>query len=174
MEFQEILHRRRSVRKYSAQPVAREVIDRVLRNALTAPSSRNARSTHLRVVTDPALIARIAAMRDYGSAFVAQAPVVVLVEGDTTATDLWKENAAIVTTTLLLTATDAGLASCWVHVDGRPCLKEEPAGRQATDYLREFLPVSPHHGILCAVALGYSDFTPAPLPPFDPAERIHW
>ena len=45
---------------------------------------------------------------------------------------------------------------------------------QAEDYLREFLPVPAEHGILCAVALGYSDFEPAALPPFDAGTHIHW
>ena len=167
MEFKEILRRRRSVRKYLSRPVEREVLDTVLREALAAPSSRNSHSTHLRVLTDPETIARIARMRDYGSAFLEHAPAVVLVEGDRTATDLWRENAAITATALLFAATDAGLASCWVHVNGRPCLKDQPDGAQAEDYLREFLPVPAEHGILCAVALGYSDFEPAALPPFD-------
>ena len=116
------------------------------------------------MLTDPETIARIARMRDYGSAFLEHAPAVVLVEGDRTATDLWRENAAITATALLFAATDAGLASCWVHVNGRPCLKDRPDGAQAEDYLREFLPVPAEHGILCAVALGYSDFEPAALP----------
>ena len=173
MEFKEILRRRRSVRKYLSRPVEREVLDTVLREALAAPSSRNSHSTHLRVVTDPETIARIARMRDYGSAFLEHAPAVVLVEGDRTATDLWRENAAITATALLFAATDAGLASCWVHVNGRPCLKDQPDGAQAEDYLREFLPVPAEHGILCAVALGYSDFEPAALPPFDAGTHIH-
>ena len=173
MEFKEILRRRRSVRKYLSRPVEREVLDTVLREALAAPSSRNSHSTHLRVLTDPETIARIARMRDYGSAFLEHAPAVVLVEGDRTATDLWRENAAITATALLFAATDAGLASCWVHVNGRPCLKDQPDGAQAEDYLREFLPVPAEHGILCAVALGYSDFEPAALPPFDAGTHIH-
>ena len=164
MEFKEILRRRRSVRKYLSRPVEREVLDTVLREALAAPSSRNSHSTHLRVLTDPETIARIARMRDYGSAFLEHAPAVVLVEGDRTATDLWRENAAITATALLFAATDAGLASCWVHVNGRPCLKDQPDGAQAEDYLREFLPVPAEHGILCAVALGYSTSSLRPCP----------
>lgn len=62
----------------------------------------------------------------------------------------------------------------WVH-DERTSLPEGSAdGAQAEDYLREFLPVPAEHGILCAVALGYSDFEPAALPPFDAGTHIHW
>ena len=167
MEFKEILRRRRSVRKYLSRPVEREVLDTVLREALAAPSSRNSHSTHLRVVTDPETIARIARMRDYGSAFLEHAPASYWSRAIVRRPTFWRENAAITATALLFAATDAGLASCWVHVNGRPCLKDRPDGAQAEDYLREFLPVPAEHGILCAVALGYSDFEPAALPPFD-------
>ena len=45
---------------------------------------------------DPETIARIARMRDYGSAFLEHAPAVVLVEGDRTATeDVYKRQVVL-------------------------------------------------------------------------------
>ena len=44
----------------------------------------------------------------------------------------------------------------------------------AADYLRSFLPVPDGCEPLCAIALGYSDFVPAPLPPADDAARVTW
>lgn len=172
MDFKDLLVRRRSVRKFSDRAVPEEVIERLLAATLSAPSSRNARSTRLLVVDDPALVARMAAMRDYGSAFMAGAPLAVVVLGDRTKSDLWEINAAISATVLHLAATDAGLASCWVHIAGRPRRREEPAGERAADYLRTFLPIPDACEPLCAVVMGYSDFRPAPLPPADDAERI--
>ena len=67
---------------------------------------------------------------------------------------------------------DEGLASCWVHVDGRPRRKDDPEGERAADYLRTFLPIPEGCEPLCAVALGYSDFRPAPLPAADDEARI--
>lgn len=171
MEFKEILAKRRSVRKFTDRAVPRETADRLLRETLTAPSARNTRSTRLLVVDDPTLLARMAGMRDYGSAFLKGAPMAIVVLGDTS-TDLWRENAAISATILQLACVDEGLASCWVHIDGRPCRREAPDGPAAADYLREFLPIPACCHPLCAVAVGYSDFTPAPLPPADDAARI--
>ena len=172
MEFKKIIAARRSVRKFAPQPVARETLDRLLAAALTAPSSRNSRSTRFLAVDDPAAVARMAGMRDYGAAFMKGAPAAVVVLGDTAATDLWRENCAIAATILQFACVDEGLASCWVHIDGRPRLKEEPAGETAADYLRTFLPIPEGCEPLCAIALGYSDFVPAPLPPADDAARI--
>lgn len=172
MEFREIISERRSIRKFDGSAVPREVVDRILRAALTAPSSRNSRSTRFLVVEDRGLIARMAAMRDYGSAFLANAPLAIVVLGDTSKSDLWRENAAIAATLLHLACVDEGLASCWVHVDGRPRRKDAPAGEQAADYLRTLLPIPAECNPLCVLAAGRSDFTPAPLPPSDDEARI--
>lgn len=172
MEFKDLLAGRRSVRKYSERDVPRDVVERLLRETLTAPSSRNSRSTRLLVVEDPATVARMAAMRDYGSGFLTGAPRAIVVLGDTAASDLWKVNAAISATVLQLACVDEGLASCWVHVEGRPRRKEEPDGEQAADYLRTFLPIPEGCEPLCVIAFDYSDFRPAPLPPADDEARI--
>jgi len=172
MEFDELITARRSVRKYRPEPVPDEIVDRLLRQTLSAPSSRNSRSTRLLVVDDPERVARMADMRDYGSAFMKGAPLAIVVLGDTTKSDLWRINAAISATVLQLACVDAGLASCWVHVDGRPRCKEEPRGVTAADFLRSFLPIPEGCEPLCAVAIGYSDFRPAPLPAADDTERV--
>ena len=65
MEFQEVIRRRRSIRKFTDRRVDRETISRILEEtAAFAPSSRNSRSTRFLAIDDPDLIARIAAMRD--------------------------------------------------------------------------------------------------------------
>ena len=172
MEFKELIAQRRSIRKFSDRPVPREVVDRLLAEALTAPSARNTRTTRFLVVDDPALVARMADMRDYGSAFLKGAPLAILVLGETSESDLWRENAAISATVLQLACVDEGLGSCWVHIHGRPRRKEAPEGEKAADYLRSFLPIPDSCEPLCAVAVGYSDFHPAPLPPHDDQARI--
>lgn len=172
MEYKEILAKRRSVRKFSDRAVSRETVDRLLAAALSAPSSRNSRSTRLLVVDDPKLVARMAEMRDYGSGFMKNVPLAVVVLGDTERSDLWQVNASISATLLQLACVDEGLASCWVHVEGRPRRKDAPDGSTAADYLREFLPIPAGCEPLCAIALGYSDFVPAPLPEADDAGRI--
>lgn len=146
-------------------------MERLLEATLTAPSSRNIRSTRLLVVSDRNTLARMSQMRDYGSAFMANAPLAVVVLGDATV-DLWRENCAISATFLQLACVDEELASCWVQINGRPRLQDAPAAEKATDYLRTFLPIPEGCDVLCAIVLGYSNFTPSDLPPFDIKEKI--
>lgn len=174
MELKDILTQRRSVRKFSDKPVEHDKLERILEQTLTAPSSRNSRSTRLWVTEDKALLEHIAQMRDYGAAFVRGASAAVLVMGDSAESDLWEVNCAISATTLQLAVVDEGLASCWVHVAGRPCLKDEPKGRQAEEHLREKIALPESYRVLCVIALGYSDFEPAPLPPYNGEQRVKW
>lgn len=156
MEFFEMVERRRSVRSFTDEPVGKEEVTAILKAALSAPSSKNTRSSSFMVVEEPGLIERIAGMRDYGSAFAAKAPLLILVLGDAERSDLWEVNAAISATYVQLAAEALGLSNCWVHVAGRPQRREEPEGPTAEEYLYGFLPVPAGRRILCAVAIGHA------------------
>ncbi len=167
MEFKEVVTKRRSVRKFSSKPIEREKLEALVEVALQAPSSRNSHSTSYLIVTGEKTLARAAEMRDYGSAFLKGAPAAIFILGDRTKSDLTLVNSSISATLLQLAIIDAGLASCWIHVDGRAQKQAEPNGAKAEELLREFLPIPEQCEILCCVALGYSDFTPAPLPEYN-------
>lgn len=58
-EFHEEIRRRRSVRDFTARPVPRDIIERALLAAGTAPSGANMQPWHFVAVTDPELKRRI-------------------------------------------------------------------------------------------------------------------
>lgn len=58
VEFSEVVRRRRMVRHYSSRPLAPEVIERVLANALRAPSAGFAQGWAFLALTNPADRAR--------------------------------------------------------------------------------------------------------------------
>lgn len=155
MEFQEVIAKRHSVRKFADTPVEREKIDDMIRVAETAPSSRNCRSSAFLVVDDKDTLAAIAEMRDRGSAFVKDAAAAIVVLGDESITDLWVDNCAISATFLQLAATDMGLGSCWVHVNGRLRVTDSPDSGLAEDYVRSLLGIKDNFRCYCVVALGY-------------------
>ena len=62
MDFKTIITKRRSVRKFSPTTPSREVVLEILRDALTAPSSRNMHTTRFLVVEDRETIDKIAAI----------------------------------------------------------------------------------------------------------------
>ena len=172
MTFSELVRHRRSCRKFTDAPIPPETLRSILDDALTAPSSKNVRSTRFMVVGDPETLERISEMRDFGSSFVRGAKQAVVVLGDTQATDLWRENCAISATLLQLSAETQGLGSCWVHVHGRPRLHDVPEGEQAEEYLARLLEVPEPLGILCVVALGYPAEPPRPHRERDDSDKI--
>jgi len=174
MTLTEILNSRRSVRRFEARLVERATIESVLGLALTAPSSKNTRSTRYMVVTDREVLGRMAQMRDMGAALLADAPCAVLVAGETELSDLWLDNAAIAATCLQLAAVEAGLGSCWVHVNGRPQRRAEPDGPTAEDHLRTFLPLPEGWRTLCVVALGYPLEPSKPRAEKDDSDKVVW
>lgn len=155
MEFKELIAARHSVRKFMDKTVDRALIDEIIEDAMTAPSSKNTRSTGYMVIDDKSTLEAISEMRSSGSSFVAGAPAAIVVLGDADKTDLWVDNASISTTYLMLSAVDRGLGSCWVHVNGRPRSKTDASLGTAEDYLRNLLGIKDNMRVLCVLALGY-------------------
>ena len=93
MEFIEVIQKRHSVRKFTGEPIERELLDAILDIAGTAPSSKNSHSSAFMVVDDKDTLSAISEMRDRGSAFVKDAAAAIVVMGDHTKTDIWVENA---------------------------------------------------------------------------------
>lgn len=157
MDFFEVVAKRHSVRKFDSRPVEKELIDRIISAASTAPSSKNTKSSAFMVIDDRDTIAAISEMRDRGSSFVKDAPAVIVVLGDETKTDLWVDNCSISATFVQLAATALGLGSCWVHVNGRPRVSADPSSGSAEAYLGNLLGVKDGLRIHCVIALGYPD-----------------
>ena len=60
MELREAILSRRSIRRFTDQPIERETIERIVAAAAYAPSWKNTQITRYTVVTDKALLERIA------------------------------------------------------------------------------------------------------------------
>ncbi len=173
MDFFELAAHRRSLRKFTDQKVTQEVIEKILKTTLLAPSSKNTHSSRFMVIENREALQAIADMRDSGSAFVADAPLAIIVAGDKDLTDLWVDNASISATFLQLAVEAAGLGSCWVHINGRPHCKTDASQGTAEDYLRSKLDIPENWGLLCAVAIGYSPYDSVkPHPETDDYEKI--
>ncbi len=157
MDFLEVIEKRRSVRKYSDKPVERELLDAIVKIAETAPSSRNSKSSAFMIVEDKDTLEALSLMRDYGSGLIAGAQAAIVVLGDETKTDLWVDNCAISATFVQLAVTAMDLASCWVHCNGRPRLKDEPEGALAPDYVSELLGLKSGLRPYCVIAIGYPE-----------------
>lgn len=129
MTFLELVKRRRSVRRYSAKPVPREVIDRCVEAARLAPSACNSQPWYFIVVDDEKLksnLARDAFSGIYSmNSFAKEAPVLIVVVAERSnyiarlggyfkGVQYSLIDIGIACEHLILQAEEGGLGTCWL------------------------------------------------------------
>ncbi len=170
MDLFEVIHRRRSVRKFRPDPVSAETLHRVLDAARWAPSAGNMQSAEFIIVRDDQIKQQLVGAA-LGQSFIAQAPVVIVACADTQRSAIKfgergkilysiQETAAAVQN-LVLAAHDLGLSTCWV-------------GAFFEDKVAEILGVPPGVVPMAIIPLGYSDSKPLAPPRSDLTEMIHF
>ena len=104
---------RRSIRKYTEQPVPDALVTDLLRAAMAAPSAGNQQPWQFVVVRDHAILEVVATANPYGG-MARDAQVVVIVCGDLEREErpgFWVQDCAAATQNLLLAAHAAGLGA---------------------------------------------------------------
>ena len=146
--FLELCQRRRSIRKYTNQPVEREKLDYMLRCALMAPSGKRLNPWEFVVITDTATIRAMAPCKEYGAGMLetAMAAIVVAIDEQKSTTALF--DGAIAAEHLLLAAEEQGLGACWCHIVGR---------ENAEKMVKQLAGVPENLTVICVVTVGYKD-----------------
>lgn len=133
--FLELIRNRRSIRRFEDRPVPADLIDVLLEAALRAPSSRSLYPWDFIVVTDPGRLTALSRVKPHGAAFLAGAPLGIVITADPKRCDVWIEDCAISAIFIQLAATDLGLGSCWIQLRKRNHIGGEPAGTHAARLL---------------------------------------
>lgn len=109
---------RRSIRKYTAEPVDDATVERLLQAAMSAPSAGNQQPWQFVVIRDRQLSDRIPSVHPY-SAMVPQAPVSILVCGEPESCkwpQYWVQDCSAATENILVEARSLGLGTVWLGV----------------------------------------------------------
>jgi nitroreductase len=159
MEFDKVLKKRRSVRKYKADPVPREAVLKVLEAARIAPSAAHRQPWHFIVVEDAEMRAKLAGSQ----AWAAEAPVTVVAFADEEASPSWCSNdVGIAFEHLVLAATDLGLGTCWMGLTRRD------------EEIRGLLCAPESLKVVAMTPLGVPDEKPAPKERKGLDEIVSW
>jgi len=116
------LLKRRSIRRYSVNPVDKSDIRLMLKAGMYAPSARNEQPWHFIVIDDRGLLDKIRKVHPYAS-MLSGAALAILVCGDEKlelSKDYWPVDCAAATQNILLAAFALGLGAVWLGVYPRP------------------------------------------------------
>jgi nitroreductase len=165
MEAFEAIHGRRSIRRYTAQPVAEEMVEKLLRAAMAAPSAGNQQPWQFVVIDDRATLNAIPQFHPY-SAMLREAPLAIVICGDERQEKYkgyWVQDCSAATQNLLLAAHALGLGAVWLGVYP---LSDRVAKTQ------ELLGLPSHVIPLAIVAVGHPAEKKGPEDRFQ-ASRVH-
>jgi nitroreductase len=122
MNLSEAIKNRRSIRKFTNDPVPADLIKEILNAGMAAPSSGNLQCRHFYVVTNADLKKKIAAAA-LDQKFIAESPVVFVIcadhkiraeYGDRGVSTYVLLDCAAAVQNMLLTAHSLKLGTCWV------------------------------------------------------------
>ncbi len=147
----EVLLKRRSIRKFTAQSVSEEALQQVLQAALLAPSSRGRNPWAFIVVEDKVMLQQLGRCRHPQQAFLPQTPAAVVVLGDKTVSDVWVEDCSIAMILMQLEAEKLGLGSCWIQIHNRIAQGEQES---SNDFVKGLLDIPEQYEVLAILALG--------------------
>lgn len=125
MEVKDALLRRRSVRKFTDEPVSEEQISELLHAAMSGPSACNKRPWEFYVITNGEVLEELRTASKFSGI---SAPLAIVVCGNLgralpmQLADYWIQDCSAATENILLRATDLGLGTVWcgMHPQKRP------------------------------------------------------
>jgi nitroreductase len=165
VETIEAIMTRRSIRKFTAQPLAPELVETLLKAAMQAPSAGNQQPWHFVVLDDRDVLDRVPTANP-NAAMAAHAPLAILVCGDTRLEmhpGYWIEDCSAALENLLLAAHALGLGAVWTGIT--PRVERVTAFKEMFGLPAEVEPLG-------LVVLGYPAQAVPPASRFKP-ERVH-
>ncbi len=117
METFDCVRNRASTRAYSAKPVERALLEKVVDAGRRAPTARGVEPWEFVVVTDRQVLLELGTLAVNGSFIKEAACCIALFCRDT---KYYLEDGCAATENMLLVASDMGLGACWVAGDKKP------------------------------------------------------
>ena len=168
--FSDLIHKRRSTRKFTSEELTQEEVVTLLKAGLMAPSSKRTNCWQFIAIDDKETLERLSHCKSAGAEFVKDAALAIVVVADPLTSDVWIEDASVASILIQLQAEDLGLGSCWIQLRERSTAD----GTSANEYVHELLDLPLQLQALSIIAIGHKAIE---RKPFDEAhlqwEKIH-
>ncbi len=142
MDAMEAIFARRSIRKYTSEPVTDDELKQLLKAAMYAPSAGNQRPWEFIVIRDRETLNSIPGIHRYAQ-MLKQAQAAIVVCGDITKQKydgFWVQDCSAATQNILLAATALGLGAVWLGV--HPVVERVEDLRKMLDIPTNVVPLS--------------------------------
>lgn len=157
--FHELLTQRRSIRRYTDEPIDAEGVKLILEAGLMAPCSKSSRAWQFIAIDDKEMLERLSQCKPMGAHPIARASLAIVVAIDPSKTEPWIEDASVAATLMLLQAADLGLGGCWIQVRDRYAADGTPAD----EIVRELLNIPDEYPVVCILTFGHKDEERKPI-----------
>ena len=155
MDFESVIRDRQAIRKYDGRKVSKEILVKILEAGSVAPTAKNLQPIKIFVIASDEGLEKI----DKASPCRYGAGTVLLICGDKDIAytkgdySTYEMDASIVTTHMMLEATNLGIDNIWVEMFDEKVLREEfslpsnlvPVALLPLGYKTDDCPVSPNH-----------------------------
>ncbi len=159
----ELILKRRSIRKYSGEPVGGDELIKLLEAAMAAPSAKNRQPWHFVVIQDKGTLKKLAEAHPHGK-MLAEAAAAICVCGDmNVAPDYWIQDCSAATVNILTAVTALGLGAVWLGCHPRP---------ERVTAIKAILGIPDYIGILSLISIGRPGEEKEPRTQYDEA-RVH-
>ena len=160
------LLQRRSIRKYTDQPIPEEIVNSLLEAGMHAPTARNLQPWHFVVVDERSILDKLAVAHPYAK-MLKQASLAILVCGDRNIQEMDGyiiQDCSAATQNIMLAAHAHGLGSVWLGMYPREERMRE---------VGKLLSIPDHILPVALISIGYPD-EHAEAPDRLKADRIHF
>ena len=142
--------KRRSVRTYKDEDIAKKDLERILQAGLLAPTSRNRKPCNFLIVENKQTLEKLSKSKESGAEMLADCNKAIVVVANTIISDTWIEDSSIALGYMHLMAASLDIGSCWVQIH----LRKTSDGKDAEEAVKEITGLDDYFRIVGILALG--------------------
>ena len=159
--------KRRSIRKFTGQPVENQTLTLLLKAAMAAPTASNSQPWEFIAITEPEILDRIRGKLHFAR-YNAPAAIVVCgnpsIANNSSGKRYWDQDCSAATENILIAATSLGLGTVWIGIHPLPSIIKP---------MRDVLEVPEHVTPLSMVYIGHPAEEKTARTQYD-EHRVHW
>ena len=140
---------RHSTRQFTGETIPDSIIEQIIEIASYAPSSWGGHPVEFITIRNKETLKKLGDCKAMGDGPLRHSDVAIVPIIDSTNLELWKEDASVVSTYILLAAEYFGIGACWIHMEGR-----NGQYKSSSEEIKELLGIPKKYNILNCVSLG--------------------